>query len=259
MKSMRAFTLIEMLVVVSIIVLLIAMLLPSLGKAKYNAQLTLCQTRLKQVGASAIHYAINSSRFYPQRRGPSRGWKPNQLAGSGVDDRPVIEEFISINALLNCPLTGWVDFEGSPGTIPITASYHLWAGFGYNSGGERPMRRMGSRMTWDGHEFSVLASDRDVVHQGGTWVHGSHPDRKRVMYDEVLGPGPDSHFGGGTYTFSRWQSHVTHERSDIDMNFAYDDGSVKQLGNLKVYDPRMVPVPEFAHGSMWAITFLPKE
>ena len=100
MKSLRAFTLVEMLVVISIIVLLVAMLLPALGKAKYNAKLTQCQTRLKQVGAGAIQYAVNASRFYPQRQGPARGWKPNQLVGGGIDDRPVIEEFISINNLL---------------------------------------------------------------------------------------------------------------------------------------------------------------
>ncbi len=57
MRSHRGFTLIELLVVVAIIALLIAILLPSLGKARAQSRTTLCGTRMSQLTKSMLLYA----------------------------------------------------------------------------------------------------------------------------------------------------------------------------------------------------------
>ena len=56
-NSARGFTIIELLVVVSIIALLVGILLPAIGKARDQANLTKSQSNLKQIGTAHITYA----------------------------------------------------------------------------------------------------------------------------------------------------------------------------------------------------------
>jgi len=55
--NVRAFTVIELLVVVSIIALLVGILLPAIGKAREGAQLTRSQANVKQLGTAAATYS----------------------------------------------------------------------------------------------------------------------------------------------------------------------------------------------------------
>jgi prepilin-type N-terminal cleavage/methylation domain-containing protein len=56
-SSFRAFTIIELLVVVSIIALLVGILLPAIGKARDQAQLSRSQSNIKQIGTACTTYA----------------------------------------------------------------------------------------------------------------------------------------------------------------------------------------------------------
>jgi prepilin-type N-terminal cleavage/methylation domain-containing protein len=60
----RAFTLIELLVVVAIIAVLIAILLPSLGRAKANAVRVKCAAQLKQWGMVITMYAQENQDWF---------------------------------------------------------------------------------------------------------------------------------------------------------------------------------------------------
>ena len=63
MKKM--FTLMELLVVVAIIAILFSLLLPSLGKARYNTRIAVCASNISQSGKAAFIYADDSSGRLP--------------------------------------------------------------------------------------------------------------------------------------------------------------------------------------------------
>jgi type II secretory pathway pseudopilin PulG len=107
-NNVRAFTVIELLVVVSIIALLVGILLPAIGKAREQAQLTRSQANIKQLGTAAATYSaewndrqltyVNDN--LPKwgtdgaaavtRFGGTAAAAGNLAAGTGYDHPPVI-------------------------------------------------------------------------------------------------------------------------------------------------------------------------
>jgi prepilin-type N-terminal cleavage/methylation domain-containing protein/prepilin-type processing-associated H-X9-DG protein len=64
-KGRRAFTLVELLVVISIIALLIAILLPSLSKARKQAKKVVCQTNMRSLSQAAFAYSTEWGVYPP--------------------------------------------------------------------------------------------------------------------------------------------------------------------------------------------------
>ncbi|MCC6971965.1 MAG: prepilin-type N-terminal cleavage/methylation domain-containing protein [Phycisphaerales bacterium] len=92
-RSRRAFTLIELLVVIAVIALLIAILLPALGKAKDSGRQTVCLTQLKQLQLGWDLYAdANQDAIVPGRAPDLPGGKSNAAnwyeIGNGKKFRP---------------------------------------------------------------------------------------------------------------------------------------------------------------------------
>jgi len=63
----RGFTLMELLVVISIIAVLVAMLLPAIAKSRAVALLTVCKSNLRQVHLGSTAYAVDNKDMYPDR------------------------------------------------------------------------------------------------------------------------------------------------------------------------------------------------
>jgi prepilin-type N-terminal cleavage/methylation domain-containing protein/prepilin-type processing-associated H-X9-DG protein len=74
MKIKKAFTLVELLVVISIIALLLAIMMPALQKAREQSKMVMCKSNLKQVGLAFVVYAeYNDGKHPPQADSDSIG------------------------------------------------------------------------------------------------------------------------------------------------------------------------------------------
>src|SRR5687768_1788490 len=62
----RAFTLVELLVVIGIIALLIAILMPSLSRARTQSQRVACMSNLRQLGAAFVMYTNANKGAFPR-------------------------------------------------------------------------------------------------------------------------------------------------------------------------------------------------
>jgi prepilin-type N-terminal cleavage/methylation domain-containing protein/prepilin-type processing-associated H-X9-DG protein len=97
-KSDKGFTLIELLVVIGIIAVLIAILLPSLRKARLQAQSAVCKSNLRQVHQFMVMYANdNKGYMYPvtptgmtlgTNVAPHQRWVPILFAIKAPDPLP---------------------------------------------------------------------------------------------------------------------------------------------------------------------------
>ena len=116
-KYRRAFTLVELLVVISIIALLVSILLPALGKAREQAKRVICMTNLRSINLVFVQYLLDNEGKYP--RGKDWGSGSTSLGYFHIynafdplrDWRVVVAPYIENGDMFYCPSGGAWDHE----------------------------------------------------------------------------------------------------------------------------------------------------
>ena len=106
-RSTVGFSLIELLVVISIIALLIALLLPSLGKARSIARRAQCIANLRQQGIAYMGYANDNRRILPYK-----DWNEFNVIRGAIQNQ-LFEYTSNVHATWVCP-----EFGPDKGGVP---------------------------------------------------------------------------------------------------------------------------------------------
>jgi len=108
MRRNRAFTLVELLIVIAIIGVLIGLLMPTISGARESSRRVTCASNLRNLGAALFAYAADNDRKLPYYYSGSPPTKPQDTCGNWMWDIPFHQrdDLLKIGAVRNsfyCP------------------------------------------------------------------------------------------------------------------------------------------------------------
>lgn len=134
--AVRAFTLVEMLLVVAVLALLISILLPTLTQSKNAAITVICQSRLRQMQTACVSYSQDNAGWFPWRSS-SGSYMPHIVSGSGFNlNVSFSPKYLGsqLDPLVFCPSTLYT--VRSPTTFPsYPGTYYAYQYTNYPAGG----------------------------------------------------------------------------------------------------------------------------
>jgi prepilin-type N-terminal cleavage/methylation domain-containing protein len=212
MRIRRAFTLVELLVVIGIIAVLISVLLPTLAQARKASQRTVCLSNMRQLAQALVLYTNANRGWYPPSAPSLQGTVNDRVwlnaadaAGRGPN---VFEGWIMLGNLF---VRGFIK---SPQGFYCPSQTHRWHSYpdGWNDSFKLigyMYRIIGQRqdpMTVDGVTFQISQADvNSYAKWKATWPRGM-----RAMAVDVLGV---------RGTFTKWP----HDKP-YGVNVAFNDG-----------------------------------
>ena len=251
MKDRKAFTLIELLVVIAIIALLLAIMLPGLGRAKDIAKRMVCMSNQRQLAVAWMCYIQNNDEFMPS---PCPGWSTKDRKeawiywGDGWKEPP-------------WPQDQWEESITRGTLFPYTQDFGVYrcpagekdemityAGFGA-LGWREPIK------TENNSAYGPVVHKLPNLRQPGTrsvyidegklspHFYSVYYDRDQ-FYDQPANrhnEGVTMSFADGHADYWRWEEKVTREACRLDRGAFRESKYRKNLypGNVDIYKLRM--------------------
>jgi prepilin-type processing-associated H-X9-DG protein/prepilin-type N-terminal cleavage/methylation domain-containing protein len=191
-----AFTLVELLVVISIIALLMGILLPVLSKARRLARSTVCSANMRQMGIALNSYLIESNNRLPDSS--CRISDPNKFWIS------ILSEYVGQQLLFRCPSDRAQNFVDWNKPLSEQSADLRWSSFALNA-------LLDSKCPRHYGKYNVVTAIRKPQHciyvseSPSSWTSADHVHPETWFYNIDLAKGQvawDRHLGKSNYLFA---------------------------------------------------------
>ena len=217
----RAFTLVELLVVVGIVALIVGILLPTMSRARGQARSTACVANLRQLALAAQHYALHNGGRFPVAKWGADFWDFSIVNGKPVPG--LLWRGHSDLRVQQCP-----GFDGRANSLDPHTGYNYntsYIGHGQGETVEAPAKL-----------DQVRDPGRTALFGDGEWAAGANKFMRAPLRHAGLDETLPSVRAAGTQGF----------RHRGATNVAFVDGHVESWRerHAKTADPQMPPVAE---------------
>jgi prepilin-type N-terminal cleavage/methylation domain-containing protein/prepilin-type processing-associated H-X9-DG protein len=229
-RRRRAFTLVEMLVVIAIITILAGLLLPALGLAKKKGQQTRCLSNQKQLGLSMMMYVDDNQGAFAGIASVHLGfngadwiyWRTNTAVYPPIEKSPIVAQTGSASAaLFRCPLDL---ISGARFTAPTADGPYLYS---YSLTGYGTAAYAGFTGNVNRGMSTIFTAKSKFVFKQNAVINPS----LKIMFAEEPGGPYDSPTGSVAINDGRWmagQDPLTN-RHQGNANVSFADGHAQEV------------------------------
>ncbi len=239
-QSRPGFTLVELLVVIAVVALLVAMLMPSLGNARFVARHARCKSNLHQLSIAFDTYTVDNLLWYPhsqefkygryipmQRTTEASDYIGDLLATymgfpSGTASKNVLSD--DRNPSVRCPQS-WADEDQSDSHTESTDHYMVFANTSMS---------VNSDFEWLDHSppYAIPRDPKKMLRKLGDAMEiVSYAKRYRILLSDrskVWGTGANTFSNHARGAFPLGVPQVYNKGESIP-NYAFTDGSVRDF------------------------------
>jgi len=231
----KAFTLIELLIVISIIALLMAILMPALGAARSGSRALACKSNLRQLVIANIGYATENDGFYVpaasdmwDNAGLHRWHGQRDATGEPFDSLrgPLIEYLAADGRLKECPLK----MEFVKGQDWNTNFEQGCGGYGYNMtyiGSRTSLGAAGSVQAWK-DSYAMTARMTEIAAPAMTLMFAdtAMANNQKSLIEYSFAEPPYTVYNGRPVT-EFYMSPSIHFRHKDQANVGWADGHIE--------------------------------